>query len=139
MDLFNKINCIYLQYHFTLGLLNLCVVENDNVTSDNITSSSVPSLSVPNLSVPSSSNTVLNKKRKLNENVKHQKDEKLKSDTAKSETGKCDIYEFMIFSMHPLFHLQNNFLFQAMNLFYGSAYDCLMVQRKQYQCVQQTP
>lgn len=60
---------------------------NETVASDNITSSSVPSLNVP-----SSSNTVFNKKRKLNEHVANQqKDEKLKSDTAKPETGKCDI------------------------------------------------
>ncbi|KAG5333041.1 UBXN7 protein, partial [Acromyrmex heyeri] len=56
---------------------------NENVASDNITSSSVS-----NLNAPSSSNTAFNKKRKLNEcATKQQKDEKLKSNTTKSETG----------------------------------------------------
>jgi len=60
---------------------------NENVASDNITSSSVPSLNIP-----CSSNTAFNKKRKLNEcATKQQKDEKLKSNSAKPETGNCDI------------------------------------------------
>ncbi|XP_012532905.1 UBX domain-containing protein 7 [Monomorium pharaonis] len=56
---------------------------NETVTSDNITSSSVPSSNMP-----SSSNSAFNKKRKLNEcAIKQQKDEKLKSNATKPETG----------------------------------------------------
>lgn len=112
-------------------------------------------------SVPSSSSctstAIFNRKRKLNESEinkqqkdekllnesevnKQQKDEKLKSNTTKAETSKQDIYHNLCYFQPVLYFIfiYQKYSIQVMHHFYDFVYDCQMVQKKLYQCVQRT-